>query len=726
MTTTADSTAGEWLLSGIEPQPLGSITQCRVLRSDGISLLTTSSGHVDADEDSATGLYARDTRYLSRLRFSFNGVEPILLDSREIDGSLSATFTNPAIQPGPSGAVIQAQTLIVRRRTLVANGLLQRFLVSNYGRQPVSCELRIEFDADFHDIFEIRGFSRQSVRPLRAKTVGHDSVTFEYDGADGVVRTTGISFQPPPQQLSDSRAALVIPLEPRATAEVMVRVGIDGPVPARDIDEAGQALVESRRNWFDTVTSIETDSPGLNALLRQSLCDIHSLRTAVSGRQYIAAGVPWFDTLFGRDSLIAGMQLLAFCPGLLRESLLILAEYQAIDDDPARDSLPGKIPHELRWGELAQAGEVPFARYYGSVDSTPLFVMAVAEYMRWTNDFELLEKLWPNVQDAVSFLRAQAALGVKGFLSYARRTSSGLENQGWKDSHDAIVQPDGSHAVGPIALVEVQAYLAAALSGYAELAAIRGEVHQSALAAEESADLARRFDEEFGDERLGFALCLDGNGDPVPTPASNSGHALWTGSASPAAAARVVERLMQPDMFSGWGIRTLASSANGYNPLGYHVGSVWPHDNSLVLAGFRRYGHMEATEELGNALIAMALAFPEHRVPELFSGDGKELRLVPTPYPVASKPQAWAAASIPYVVASMLGIRPGLENQLLVSQPILPRGVNWLRMRRLRVGLGEVDLVFRRQNRGVSVEIEDLAQGVQVVLSREAWRAGQQ
>ncbi len=723
-TADAPNPLPDWLLCGEEPHPLGNITGCQVLRNDGISLLTMYSGDIDAEADAATGAYARDTRYLSRLRFSFSGVEPTLLDSRVPDGGLSAILTNPAILVRASGEIIPAQTLLVRRTTLLAGGLFQNLSISNYGQRQVDCELRVEFDADFHDIFEVRGFARKSARPPVIAVTTRNSVEFRFTGADGRARKTDVNFEPAPEVLTTRRASFVLPLEPGATAEIVIRVGVDDTAPTESMEAAAARVAGALSSWHATVTRIETDNVAFNAVLERSLSDIHALQTDWEEKRYLAAGVPWFDTLFGRDSLIAGMQLVAFAPDVLRQALVVLAEYQATASDPQSDALPGKIPHELRWGELAQAGEVPFARYYGSADSTPLFVLAVAEYMRWTNDGQLLDKLWPNVQRAVELLRQQARDGVQGFLSYSRETASGLENQGWKDSHDAIVWPDGRLAEPPIALVEVQGYFAAAMAGFAELAALRGELAESAQAAAESKDHVKRLEQAFGDAEVGLALCLDGAGRKVATPASNAGHVLWAGACSAATASIIEHRLMQPDMFTGWGIRTLSSTVKGYNPLGYHVGSVWPHDNSLIVAGLRRYGCDGAAAQLSDALMAMAISFPEFRVPELFCGDRRELRPVPTPYPVASRPQAWAAATIPYVIVSMLGLRPGLANQLIVARPMLPRGISWLRMRGLRVGIGQVDLVFRLQDQTVSVEIEHLDQGLEVILSRELEQRG--
>jgi glycogen debranching enzyme len=336
--------------------------------------------------------------------------------------------------------------------------------------------------------------------------------------------------------------------------------------------------------------------------------------------------------------------------------------------------------------------------------------------VRWTDDYTTIRKLWPHLVRAMAWCREKIRTGVDGFIAYSRASARGLENQGWKDSHDSMVWPDGKLVQPPIALIEVQAYMAAAFAAYAYIADALGDP-SGKDAARDGPLFCKRIDEAFGHEELGYVMCLDAAGQQVPTAASNAGHMLWSGIARRDLAKLSANRLMEPDMFSGWGVRTLSSMVSGYNPLGYHVGSVWPHDNAMLLGGMRWFGFDEQAEVLGSSLIEMSLAFPEYRVPELFSGDARELRQVPTPYPVASRPQAWSAASLPYVFASLLGLRPGIPGQIAVVRPRLPVGVQWARVRNLRFGNGALDLTFRRQRKHVSVEVEQIHGHVEVVLS---------
>ncbi|MFN8506229.1 MAG: glycogen debranching N-terminal domain-containing protein [Dehalococcoidia bacterium] len=705
-----------WLPVGEEPHPSGSITHLTVLRHGGISVLSLPSGDIDARSEPATGLYARDTRHLSRLRFTFGGVPPILLDARRPETPFSAIFTNGALRD-TAGDTVPAQTLVVRRRRAVSGRLIESLSVSNYSHAGLEVDLRIEFAADFHDIFEVRGYPRRTpAAPVRGRCEA-DCAVFRYLGADGVARSTTIAFSETPARLTTRDAHFVLALGPGETREFSLEVSIDTEPSGTSVAMATADVQRQQREWLAEATHIETNRDDINALLRRSLLDIHALQTTTGTDAYLAAGVPWFDTLFGRDSLIAGMELLAFAPSVLRTALLTLAKYQAEEEDAAHDAMPGKMPHELRWGELARAGEVPFGRYYGSVDGTPLFVVAAWEYLRWTSDTATLRELWPHIQSATWWCREQMAAGPRGFVAYSRVSAAGLENQGWKDSHDCIVWPDGHLVAPPIALAEVQGYVAAALASYGFIAAALGEPG-SEDAAEVASDFAREVDAAFGHEHLGYVLCLDGAGEPVPTPATNAGHLLWSGTARADFARTAALRLMQPDLFSGWGLRTLASTVPGYNPLGYHKGSVWPHDNALILTGMRRYGFDDLAERLGTALIETALAFPDYCVPELFSGDAREFRAVPTPYPVASWPQAWAAASMPAVFTAMLGLQPGRPGQLRVVRPMLPGGIETLAVRNLRFAGETLDLIFRRVGRHVSVEVERQPGSIEVVLSQ--------
>ncbi|HEX6030340.1 MAG TPA: glycogen debranching N-terminal domain-containing protein [Tepidiformaceae bacterium] len=708
-----------WLPVGEEPLAPHNITHYAVLRNNGISVLSLPSGEIDAtnDESASTGLYHQDTRYLSCLSLSFGGVPPMLLDAREAAGGLTAIFTNSTIRSLVTGEVIPAQTLVLRRKRLIGDGLMESISVSNYGLHPIEVPLRLDFDMDFRDIFEVRGYERMGSRPSVRRTVGADEVNFSCVGADGRERRSRISFLTAPDVLDERSAGFVLKLGPRDTFSVDIEVCVDAPVHRCEVAAVAAAVNDAERQWLAAGTSFECDDDMLNAVVTRALLDIRALSTTAGGDEYIAAGVPWFDTLFGRDSLLTGIEMLAWNPTVLRMGLTVLAKYQAHSVDPVHDATPGKIPHELRSGELARSGELPFGCYYGSVDVTPLFILSAWEYFRWTGDRDTLQQLWPALERAMAWCTDQCDRDPRGFLSYSRVSSMGLENQGWKDSHDAIVWPDGRLVEGPIALIEVQGYLASAFGAFASMLAVLGAGDPQPYIRRGN-EFSAAIDRHFGDE-LGYALCLDGNGNPVPTAASNAGHMLWSGTARADLAGKCADRLFRPDMFSGWGIRTLAASIGRYNPLGYHVGSVWPHDNALLLAGLRGYGFDDLAERLASSLLQMSVSFADLRVPELFSGDARDLRLVPTPYPVASRPQAWSAASVPYILATMLGLRPGRPGQLTITRPILPAGLNWVQLRNLACCDGTVDLTFRRSGSHVSMEVEAIRGGLEVAFSHE-------
>lgn len=707
-----------WLPIGEESQPTGSIADCVILRNEGISLVSLPGGDIDARAHEATGIYTRDTRHLSVLRLTLGGVAPILLDASHAGPVFSAVSTNPAMAD-PAGRVVPARALLIRRRRVLGRGLVESLAISNYHPEPQEVEVRIEVEADFHDIFEVRGFERRSPRGPVDTQLGRTGLRFRYTGVDGQVRTTSVRFDPAPAALGPGGAVYRLALEPRETALIHVRVAAGEAAERQPLPQVLARVQAEQRAFLDQLVQFRCDYEPLMHAVERALLDIHALRTAVDGTEFIAAGVPWFDTLFGRDSLLTGIFLAPWSPRLLEGALAVLARYQAEQHNRESDAAPGKIPHELRWGELAQAGEVPFGRYYGSVDATPLFLVAAEEYFAWTGDRERIAALWPALHAAARWCLAELERG-RGFVAYERESAAGLENQGWKDSHDALRWPDGRLARPPIALVEVQAYVWAGLRAFARLAAACDAPDGGALAAAE--ELRRRFETAFADDALGYVLCLEEGNVPVPTPASNAGHALWLGAASQRRAAIFADRILQSDLFTGWGVRTLASSVAGYNPLGYHTGSVWPHDNAVILAGLRRYAFDDLARALGTAFIEAALAFPAYRIPELYCGDPRELRLVPTPYPVASRPQAWAAASLPFVLATLLGIRPAGPRALAIVRPQLPGMVEWLRLRNLRFAGAAIDLAFRRGAAGVAVEVEDVRGDVAIVLS-DTWPA---
>lgn len=700
---------------GLEPQPSGGISHLTVLRNRERSVLCLPAGDIDVEHEPASGLYHHDARHLSQLSLRLNDERMLVLDSDERGYALTATLTNPPFEL--DGLHIPGQTILLRRTRIITEVLSEGVTVSNYGRNPVELELVIALQADFTDIFVIRGYQRAvEPAPVGVEVEG-DRLSFRCRGRDDMLRATTCVFDPAPTELDEHGATFRFALDPGGSFATEMTVHVDGEAAVVPTRTASQLAEQRAREWLGRCTSVETDSASLNETITRCLLDIRSLHGTLEGHPFVAAGVPWFDAPFGRDSIITGIEMAAFTTEPLRDALRLLAAYQATSSDAARDSERGKIAHEIRQGELANTNEVPFGRYYGSIDSTPLFLIGALEYVRWTGDRELLHECWEAIEAAARWCHGRAVAHPLHLLAYDRESANGLEHQGWKDSEDGICDRDGTPVTPPVALIEVQAYLVAAYMAYGELAHIAGKM-RSFDAHAASRDAHRHLRERFLSEPEP-AVCLDRELRPVFCPTSNAGHVLWVGAASHAEAGRIARRLLEPDLFSGWGIRTLAAGIPAYNPLGYHIGSIWPHDNAIILAGFRRYGLLDELRTLGSALVQASLSFPDRHIPELFSGDARDTRAVPTPYPVASRPQAWSAASLPYALMSMLGIGPTAEGGLAITRPVLPDGVGLVVVRGLRFGDSSVDLLFRGDGGHVSVEVDHRRGTGRVVFTPE-------
>ncbi|MGH7258959.1 MAG: amylo-alpha-1,6-glucosidase, partial [Nitrospiraceae bacterium] len=470
----------------------------------------------------------------------------------------------------------------------------------------------------------------------------------------------------------------------------------------RHLEAVKHALDESSDEWLSREAVIESDSLLLNRVVRRSLLDLHVLESSLKGDRFFAAGVPWFVTLFGRDSLITALQTLAYDPDIARDTLQLLARYQGQRVDHWRDEEPGKILHELRVGELARLHEIPHTPYYGTIDATPLFLVLVSRHADWTGDLELFKELRPNIEQALEWIDQYGDGDGDGYLEYDSTTKHGLINQGWKDSGDAIVTAEGTLAQPPISLVEVQGYVYMAKHSIAELYDRTGEKERAADLRRQADELRRQFNRDFWLEDKGFfALALEADDRPCAVISSNPGQALWTGIVDTDKAGKVVDRLLEPDLYNGWGIRTLSHHERRYNPIGYHLGTVWPHDNALIAAGCRRYGFGAAAKRIFLGLLEAAMGFDHYRLPEVFAGFPREEYGVPVHYPVACHPQAWAAGSIPYLLETMLGLQPhAFEQRLDIVNPDLPPLISWLEMRRLKVGQSVVDLRFERKADG--------------------------
>jgi len=620
-------------------------------------------------------------------------------------------FTNPTIN-GIDGKAIPKQKLAIRSLRMIEGdppALYERLIVQNFANNPVEFLLSLNFRSRFEDVLAIRG-TAQDPGQMYAPVWNHDFVQLLYEGRDGWHRSLTIHLDPPPDFTDATVASFRITLAPRAlkTLHVSVTPNISQfratPVimssGAQHFSHMMTKVTEAPAGWLRSITRVHSTSVLLDKVLTRSLLDLHLLQMKIDNMTFYAAGTPWFTTLFGRDSLISAMQTLAFDPIPAEQTLRLLAKYQGRQHDDWRDEEPGKILHEIRTGELAHLGLVPHTPYYGSIDATLLFLILIARHAAWTGTLVLFTELHDAVERALEWVASYEQRHEKGYVAY--RSRSQLENHGWKDSGDAIVDTDGSLAVPPIALVEVQGYVYEAKRLIAGLYARQGNAARARQLTAEAALSRERFNHGFWMEKIGFfALAIQGDGRPVMAVTSNPGQALWSGIVDADKARPTVARLMGSDMFSGWGIRTLSDRERAYDPLGYHVGTVWPHDNSLIAAGFRRYGFDDAADTIFTALFDAALSFKDYRLPELFAGTSRAEYEMPVSYPAANPPQAWAAGAMPYLLETLLGLVPeGLERRLRVVRPMLPDFVDELEVRGLRVGAAKTDLRFTRQTKG--------------------------
>ena len=537
-----------------------------------------------------------------------------------------------------------------------------------------------------------------------------------------MTRRVKVQFRRRPDLLERQRAKFHLTIEPGESEEIGAEISVDRP-GGQGTGSARRSTLsvgDSHRAWKESSAQILSGNELFNAALDRSITDLRVLWTEGGpDRNYIAAGVPWFDTLFGRDSALAAIMSLAVRPGLAREVLRCLARSQGTLTDDPREEEPGKIVHETRQCETANTGEVVFGRYYGSVDSTPLFVLLAAEYSRWTADIGLMRELRPSIDAALDWMDRFGDLDGDGYLEYMKKVPNGLDNQGWKDSGDGIMDVDGHPLRPPVALVEVQGYAYAAKRAIADVyEALRDTTRAEALRSEAAA-LQERINSVFWHPEGYYALALDADKKPAKVLTSNAGQLLWSGAATKARARRQIERLMRNDMFSGWGIRTLSSSERRYNPMGYHVGTIWPHDNALIAAGFKRYGAEAELNELATGICDAAFSFPYYRLPELFSGAPRSAHLAPVPYLVACRPQAFAAAALPFLLTSILGLAPDAPHgRLYVVRPRLPFWLDFVRLSGLRVGEASLDLIYHRRGSRTVVEVIGQTAPLEVVRTR--------
>ena len=704
-----------------EPMLIEDIRDALVIRERSIFLLTDPDGNVPAGNLQGFGVYHADTRHLSTYTFSLNGVEPVLLlSTAELGYAMEQVLTNPTLVAPGERTVVRGSFELRRQRT-VADLVDERLRITNFDTHPITLNLLYEFGADFADIFDVRGYKRGRQGTMHKPVIGDRSIEYAYSGIDERERRTEIVFDRKPDAIDERSALFRVTLEPRQQTTIRTAVMVDGHRTELDRVNRFRSVAAEHREWREAATQVVTDNEFFNRVLDRSITDIRMLMSRTDqGQPYPAAGTPWFDALFGRDSCVVSMQTLAYQPEVARSTLRLLSKHQGTRLDASHDEEPGKILHELRFDELSRASELPYGPYYGSVDSTPLFLMLIAEYYAWTGDMRLVRELLPEIKMALHWLDVYGDPLDTGYLSYEKRSAKGLVNQGWKDSWDAVVHEDGTLAAAPIRLAEAQGYAYAARVRLAPLLERLGEQELASMELAAAARLRKQFNEAFWmpDKRY-FAMALDGAGQQVASISTNPAHCLWTGLADATRAQDMAGHLMSEEMFTGWGIRTLERGNPRFNPIGYHVGSVWPHDNSIAAMGLKMYGFEDQVNAIATALFDTGVAFPYFRLPELFGGDARSEHRSPVPYPVACRPQSWAAGSMLLVTQAMLGLKAeAAERRLRIVNPRLPNWLHSVQVRGLRVGAGTVTLQFRRTGRSTNVEVQKTTGGIDVIVSK--------
>lgn len=696
----------------------------RVLKNGDTFAVFDRFGDIERFGAGELGIYHQDTRFLSKLVLQLGGERPVLLSStvRDDNAGLAVDLTNSDFRYDDQVVIPRGTVHLFRAQLLWKATYHERIRVHNYGDAAVDLVLSIAVDADFADIFEVRGVSRERRGRQLAPDVTADALLLAYEGLDGRLRRTRIVFDPPPTRLDGSEAHYRLRLEPRAEATYRMAIASEpgsgrelaglaaGSAPTRTMvwyEEAASEMADALARAKSGEPQIFTSNEQFNDWLNRSLADLHMMRTDTVHGVYPYAGVPWFSTVFGRDGIITALECLWFNPGIARGVLQYLAATQAEAEIPAQDAQPGKVLHETRAGEMAVLGEVPFGHYYGTVDATPLFIVLAGAYHERTGDVAFAQSLWPHVERALAWIDKYGDLDGDGFVEYARRSPRGLDNQGWKDSHDSVFHQDGTLAEPPIALCEVQGYTYAAKAAAAALAEALGLQGRAQELAAEAKTLRYRFEEAFWCEDLStYALALDGSKQPCRVVTSNAGHCLFTGIAAEDRARRIAATLTGEASYSGWGIRTVAVNEARYSPMSYHNGSVWPHDNALIAMGFARYGLRSMAAALLAGLFDASIFFDQHRLPELFCGFPRRHGESPTLYPVSCAPQSWASGAVLLLLQACLGLQiQEAERRLVFSNPFLPEFLKEVQIKGLRVGEASLDLELVRQAQDVGINV---------------------
>jgi glycogen debranching enzyme len=686
--------------------PAADIRDVQTLKHEGLFQLCDRYGDITEEPDAALGLYFRDTRFLSRWLLLVDGRRPLPLHAEaDRNFSMLVETTYACERPMPDGRRRTENVQISRHRWL-EGGFRESIKIQNFGHERVM-RVELRFGADFLDLFEVRGMKRETRGTIREPEVAPGRVTLSYDGRDGVRRELAVSFDPAPDELDARHATWNV------TAATKTVVQLDISVRPRAGKEAPAALSHEQleaeyTRWRKRCTRFRVSNDLMQRYLDRAVLDLRMMQTtSEDGTPAMDAGVPWFSTLFGRDSLLAAYQALGVNTDMARGTLVRLAELQGTTDDPWRDEEPGKILHEIRTGEMAALGEIPHTPYYGSIDATPLWLVLYGYVWKWTGDLDFVEQLWPNAERALAWIDHHGDRDGDGYVEYAKRSEGGLDNQGWKDSFDGILHEDGTIPEAPLALCEVQGYVYDGKRRTAGVARALGKEDVARELEAQAQALKERFNRDFWMNDYGtYAVALDGNKRQVRSLTSNAGQCLWSGIVDAPKASRVARRLLAPDMLSGWGVRTLSKRNPSYDPIGYHTGTVWPHDNSLIAHGMRLYGLTEEAHRVIDELAIAGSYFGSARYPELFCGYGKEEVPVPVEYPVACRPQAWATGAPLLMIRSYAGMSADAPNKTLsIVRPSLPTWVERAEVIGMRVGEARCDLLFVQREGTTGVQV---------------------
>lgn len=670
----------------------------RVIKENDLFLLTDSNGNIVENHPYGLGLYTKDTRFLSNLHLKINGEDPILLASDAAENYMAKILlTNPHMEKDGELILWRESVQIERTRFIYDDVLYESINVKNYFPKAVQFNLSLHFDVDFADMFIVRGFQNGETGKRTGQTVSTKTLKFHYEGSDSLKRSTVITWDKN-EKIADELGSVFFGFklahlqEETVTFMIQPKIGAGQLKEPLRLHEALAKLKHSYKCWENTTTKVKTDYEPLQRLIDRGIADLRVLLTDLGYGKFPVAGLPWFGVPFGRDSLIAALQMLPFNSEVAKGTLLTMASRQGTKVDQWRDEQPGKVMHEIRYGELANTNQIPFTPYYGTIDATPLFLILLTEYVRWTGDLQIVTTMNKSIEDALNWIDQYGDRDGDLFVEYHQESSKGMANQGWKDSGDSIVHRDGEYAKTPIALSEVQGYVYQAKMGIAEIFEHIGDQVKSTTLREQANKLKEKFEKEFWmDDVNYYAIALDENKKQVGTITSNPGHLLFSEMLPAERVHSVIDMLVSSKMFSGYGIRTMGSEEAGYNPMSYHDGSIWPHDNSLIILGMSKLKKSEEANMVMEGLIDASAHFEYDRLPELFCGYEKAIGKA-VKYPVACSPQAWAAGTPLVFIQSILGLFPNSLKKEIVLSPKLLSKMNKLEVSNLSIGDGQLSL----------------------------------